>query len=164
MTKKQPNITSIPFRGKVSLKDNKRKLKLNSPLHFQIQLEKFPLNKEITLWLDSKMPARSLRQNRYLWLYYGIIADDTGEDPEVLHLLFKGLFLETGITEVYGYKVRKVKSTKKLNKSEFTEYLMRIEEKTGIPLPDTKEFNPKTYHNDISKIDYPENTLGKTQF
>jgi len=163
MTKKKPTTTSNPFRAKIVLKDGKRKLQLNSPDYFAGVIGNLPLNTNLVLWFDSKFPSRSLRQNRYYRLYLKIIADDIGEDPEVLHLLFKGLFLETGITEVYGYKVRKVKSTKKLNKSEFTKYLMRIEEKTEIPLPDTKEFSPQHYDDAPAIENYPTN-LGEPTF
>ena len=145
MAKKQPNKTSQPFKAKIVLKGNKRKLQLNSPIYFQGIIERLPLNSELTLWFDSKKPSRTLAQNRYLWFYYGIISEDTGEDPEDLHSLFKGLFLENGITEIYGHKVRKVSSSTKLNKLEFGEFLARIEHLTGIPLPDTSELNPKTY-------------------
>jgi len=53
----------------------------------------------------------------------------------------KGKFLSEGITEVYGDKVRVVKSTADLNISEFMELLERIEEETKIPLPKTDPFN-----------------------
>ena len=145
MTKKKPTKDSQPFKSKIVAKEGKRKLKLISPDYFQGIIERLPLDTELTLWFSSKKPSRSLAQNRYLWFYYGIISEDTGEDPEDLHSLFKGLFLENGITEIYGHKVRKVSSSTKLNKLEFGEFLERIEELTGIALPDTSELSPQTY-------------------
>jgi len=144
-TKKQPNITSVPFLGKVELKDGKRKLKLNSPIHFQAQLEKFTLGRTITLWLDSKLPKRSVQQNRFYFLYLRMIADETGNEVEDLHTYFKGKYLSRGITEIFSHKVRRVRSTTDLNKSEFSEYLQRIELESGVAIPSTEEFNPSHY-------------------
>jgi len=167
MTKKEikkPNKTSQPFGAIIEMKDNKRKLRLNSPIFFQAQLEQFPLNTKLTLWFDTKMPTRSTQQNRYYFLYLGIISQETGEEVEILHLFFKGKFLSQGITEIFGHKVRKVKSTSKLNKSEFCEYLQRIENLTDIPLPPTEEFSPTTYFGSEPLQNYPKNDLGDTSF
>jgi len=139
---KKPLTTSQPFAGIIKLVDGKKKLKINSPQFYQAQLEMFPVNTPITLWLDAHKLKRSLSQNNLYWLYLTIIEAETSQDQESLDTLFRGLYLSKGITEVYGYKVRKVNSHKNLNKSEFDEYLKRIEAKTGIPIPDTEEYNP----------------------
>ena len=149
MTKenRKPNKTSQPFKARIVLKDGKRKLQLNSPTYFQGIIERLPLNSELTLWFDERKLKRSEAQNRFYWLYLNLIEQETGNSADDMHLLFRGLFLSKGITEVFGHKVRQVKSTTDLNKSEFTEYLLKIEEKTDVPLPDTSEFNPQHYDN-----------------
>ena len=161
-TTKKPTTQSNPFGATIELKDGKRKLKLNSPDFFHAQLEMFPLNTKITLWLDSKPPTRSQQQNAFYWMYLGIIAGETGEDKDSLHSFFKGKFLSQGITEVFGYKVRKIKSTTKLSKSEFCEFLLRIEELTDIKLPNTEDYNPSHYENTMNN--YPKNDGAEPKF
>lgn len=144
MTKK-PKKTSQAFAGVIEKVDGKKKLKLNSPIHFQAQVELFDAGTKVTMWLDEHKLKRSDAQNRFYWLYLNLIEQETGNSAEDMHNLFRGLFLSKGITEMFGHKVRSVDSTTKLNKSEFTEYLFKIEEKTGVSIPDTSEFNPRTY-------------------
>ena len=150
MTKKEikkPNKTSQPFGAIIEMKDNKRKLRLNSPIFFQAQLEQFPLNTKLTLWMDGKPPTRSQQQNRLYWMYLGVIADDTGHSVDELHSYFKGKLLSDGLTEIYRQKVRKTKSTTTLNKNDFAEYMFAIQELSGVAIPDTSEFNPQHYDN-----------------
>jgi len=96
--------------------------------------------KKIGLKVEPRIPKRSERQNAYYWLYLGVIARETGYTPNELHNLFKGKFLNSGITEIFGEKVRKTKSTTALNKSEFVEYITQIEDFTEIPSPDTTPY------------------------
>lgn len=161
---KKPKTTSQPFVATITLKDGKRKLKLNSPLYFQGVLETLPIGKPLTLWFDLKQPTRSIQQSRFYFLYLGIIASDTGNDVADLHSLFKGKFLSSGVVEVMGEKVRKVKSTTTLSKNDFTEYLMDIENLVGIKIPSTADYNPQHYDTAERLQDYPENNLGETKF
>ena len=139
---KKPLTTSQPFAGIIKLVDGKKKLKINSPQFYQAQLEMFPVNTPITLWLDAHKLKRSAQQNNFYHLYKQIIANETGQPADGLHVLFKGKFLSKGITEVLGEKVRVVKSTTDLTKLEFVEFLERIEVLTGIEIPSTEEYNP----------------------
>ena len=154
-TTKKPTTQSNPFGATIELKDGKRKLKLNSPDFFHAQLEMFPLNTKITLWLDSKPPTRSQQQNNLYFLYLSVIADETGHTKDELHAFFKGKLLSDGLVEIYGQKVRRVKSTTKLSKNDFVEYMFSIQELSGVPIPDTSEFNPQHYENTMK--DYPQN-------
>ena len=140
---KKPTTTSQPFAGIIKLVDGKKKLKINSPQFYNAQLDRFDVNTPITLWLDSKKPLRSQQQNSFYHLYKQMIADETGNSVDELHILFKGKFLSTGISEVFNEKVRVVKSTTGLTKLEFVEFLERIEEFTGIEIPSTEEYDPK---------------------
>lgn len=95
---------------------------------------------KVVMTIDPKKPKRSDQQNNYYWLYLNVISSETGYAPEELHTLFKGKFLSSGIVEVFSEKVRRTKSTTSLNKSEFSEYIMQIEEFTGIQAPDTTPY------------------------
>ena len=100
-----------------------------------------------TFWITvhENKPTRSVRQNSLYWLYLGLVATDSGHTPDVLHEFFKGELLgfdtET-VTFANGAsrEVRTPKSTTRLSKSGFSDYMERIAEMTGIPIPDTSEF------------------------
>ena len=83
-------------------------------------------------------PKRSLNQNAYYWgAYLPLIAQETGNtDIEALHELFKKKFLPKRFVTVMGEEVEVQKSTKKLRKAEFAEFIMAIEAETQIPAPD----------------------------
>ena len=90
--------------------------------------------------------GRSEQQHRYYFFYLSLIEQETGNDKEDLHEWAKGKFLSSGITEIFGDKVRKKGSTTTLSKGEFIEYLLKIQEVTGVILPDTTEFYGYSYH------------------
>jgi len=96
--------------------------------------------KKVWITIDPRLPTRSSRQNRYYWLYLGVIATETGHSPGEIHEWAKGKFLTSTIKEILGDKVRVKKSTTELNKSDFVEYIMKIEGETGVPSPDIESF------------------------
>lgn len=98
------------------------------------------IGKNFALHIDQRKPKRSEAQNRFYWLYIESISHETGYTKEELHDLFKGMFLTRKIKEVMGKKVRITKSTTLLTKSEFSEYVLEIQNFTGILPPDTEEF------------------------
>lgn len=141
---KNPYITdSKNFAGIIEEDENgKRRLKMLSSDYYVTQLKGFKLGEQVTMYISSKKPKRSEAQNRYLWgAYYPIIAKETGEDDtEALHNFFKGEFLTVEIKEVMGKKVRITKSTTKLSKHEFSEFIEKIERLTGILAPPTEGY------------------------
>lgn len=82
---------------------------------------------------------RSERQNRYYWAYLQIISDYSGDDPNSLHARFKLEFLVQKFVMIFGKEVAVTKSTTKLTKAEFSEYIMRIEALTGVPAPNPED-------------------------
>jgi hypothetical protein len=70
---------------------------------------------------------RTASQNKLMWLWLGIISNDTGESPENLHQVFKLRFLGTEKIQSMGYSIEIPKSTTKLTTQEFTDYLDKIE-------------------------------------
>jgi len=117
-------------------------LKITSPEFYQNQLNKFKPGTKVTLVLHTMKTKRSDRQNRYLWgAYYPIIAQETGErNLDRLHELFKSMFLTKEIVEVLGKKVRIKKSSAELSVNDFCEFIMAIENETGIQAPPVENF------------------------
>jgi hypothetical protein len=70
---------------------------------------------------------RTASQNKLMWMWLGIISNDTGESPENLHNIFKLRFLGTEKIQSMGYSIEIPKSTTKLTTQEFTDYLDKIE-------------------------------------
>ena len=77
--------------------------------------------------IKKHVKSRTRAQNRLLWLWLGIISNDTGESPESLHEIFKLRFLGTEKIQSMGYSIEIPKSTTKLTTQEFTEYLDKID-------------------------------------
>lgn len=98
------------------------------------------------LTIDSVKPSRSNEQNNYYWLYLGLISEETGHSPDELHTWAKSEFLETKSIMVFGKELREDVSTTKLSKSDFSMYLVNIQERTGIELPDTTSYFGYSYH------------------
>lgn len=101
---------------------------------------------EVRLEVSELKSKRSEEQNRYYFFYLSLIEDETGNKKEDLHNYFKGKFLTSGITEIYGDKVRITKSTTELSKGEFCNYLVEISQLTGVELPNTEEHFGYSYH------------------
>ncbi len=70
---------------------------------------------------------RTASQNKLMWLWLGIISNDTGESSDNLHNIFKMRFLGTEKIQSMGYSIEIPKSTTKLTTQEFTDYLDKIE-------------------------------------
>jgi hypothetical protein len=150
LKKTLPTYTSQNFAGIVVMAPTQtpqgiipmKKIKVNAPALYQHFLnETCKPGDEITMIITNKRPKRSEAQNNYLHLYLSLIGTSSGHTMAELKAWVKGKFLSKGITEVYGDKVRVVKSTSELNISEFMELLERLEKETKVPLPNTEPFN-----------------------
>lgn len=136
-------VETKDFNAKVVLdSENRKVLKILAPVWYRHQIQKFKLGEMVSMYVSSRRPKRSMQQNRYYWgVYLPMIAQETGEkDLDRLHRLFSGKFLTESIVEVLGEKVRMVKSTASLSKSEFSEYIMAIEADTGVEAPPTANY------------------------
>ncbi len=150
---KIPTYKSQMFAGTIVEKYGVRSFAMNDERryrHFLLTICK--PGDEVSMYMTNKRPKRSNQQNNYYHLYLSLIALSTGNDEEDLHTWAKGEFLSKGITEVFGRKVRKVKSTTELTIGEFLEFLQRIEERTGIPLPDTEPFSTPLSHSEYQEL------------
>ncbi len=70
---------------------------------------------------------RSLQQSRLYWLWLNVIAEETGNNADDLHEIFKFKFLGSETVTAFGYKIERPKSTTKLTTVEFTNYLDEID-------------------------------------
>lgn len=126
-------------------------LRFNSPAHqekwrrFLLQFE----GKQVGIEIFVPKSIRTLQQNAYYWVYLTQMSEQTGHTKEDLHELFKDKFLTTGVKEIFGSKVNTKSSTTSLSVGKFVEYLMKIEELTGIALPDTTDYFGYSYHKVI---------------
>ncbi len=80
--------------------------------------------------------VRSRTQNNYLWVYYGVIEQETGNNADDIHEWAKRKFLPPRFITVNGEELRIPGTTTGLTKTEFGEFLEKICAATEIPLPD----------------------------
>ncbi len=93
-----------------------------------------------TIRLDRPQSSRTLSQNRFYWHYLRVIANETGNSEEDLHIFFSQKLLPRRFIKIKGRKnlheIEARKSTTTLNKIEFGEYLEKICALSGVPIPD----------------------------
>jgi hypothetical protein len=86
---------------------------------------------------------RSLAQNKLYFMWMKIIGDEIGYTSEEIHAIMADRFLTTEFVEYGGNKIKRDKSTSKLNTKEFTEYLESIDRwaagEMGIVLPSPED-------------------------
>lgn len=133
--------TTRSFTAEIVEENGEKKVKLLHPLWYTTEINKFNLGERLTVKFTTQKKSRTLTQNNYYWgVYLPRIAQETGNDIDDLHTLFKGKFLSKAIVEVLGEKVRRVRSTTELSVPEFGEYIERIHMLTGIEPPPTDEY------------------------
>ncbi len=158
---KKITYESYNFGAKIVLdNEGKKRMAFNSQALWQTYLNNTcKVNDEVTFWVTNKRPKRSEAQNRYYHLYLSLIGLSSGHTTTELKTWVKGKFLSQGITEVFGDKVRIVKSSADLNVSEFMELLERIEEETKIPLPVTDPFLRPLTKNEYDTLKWNQKKL-----
>ncbi len=97
-------------------------------------------NIDATVRIDKPEKSRTLPQNRYYWVYLSLISKETGNNEEDLHAFFRQKLLPKRYIKIVGkqgtYEIEDYKSTTKLTKLEFSDFLEKICAITGVPLPD----------------------------
>lgn len=90
-------------------------------------------------------PKRSGQQNKLYWLFLKVIENETGNLASDLHEFLKLKLLPKKFIVITGkenaHEVQIPVSTTDLSKSEFAEYIMKIEALVGIPCPDPHELD-----------------------
>ncbi len=85
--------------------------------------------------------TRSLNQNSYLWIIYGLIADETGDSAEKVHEICKEKFLPRMFVTVGDDERELEKTTTVLSTAQMETYLIQIRQWASeflnlfLPLP-----------------------------
>src|SRR4030042_2244567 len=93
-------------------------------------------NEGKTFRLEMVENKRSLSQNALYHLFLSVIERETGNNANDLHELFKRTLLPPRLIKVMGKELKIPSSTTTLTKSEFGDYLTRIEAETNVPIPE----------------------------
>lgn len=121
---------------------------IHTPL-MRYHLSKFKKGINIVVSVEKQYNKRSLNQNAYYHMCLGIIAEYTGDSPDELHRLFKGMFLPRKDIVLNKKRYSLAGSTTELTKGQFAEYIMKISAEValmGITLP-----SPEDYKNGIDE-------------
>lgn len=161
MSKEYTHI-SKGFSGTIIERDGLREWQPNHPMYIRHELNKYKAGEKVTCYYTNEQLKRTEAQNRYYWgVYLPMISAETGNDIDDLHILFKGKFLSKGVVEVMGHKIRRAKSTTELSAGQFSEYIQRIEELTGVLAPPTEEYNFGK-KEEKQEIEYPTEEYNPT--
>lgn len=104
-------------------------------------IEKLPEGKKYKVSVTLHRDKRSISQNSLYWLWLGCISSDTGYDVADLHDYLKGRYLARKV-EMFGDECNIGISTTKLNTSEFTAFLDKVQQfaaEEGIILPNPED-------------------------
>jgi len=126
------------FSGKIE----QGKVKLDSPNRYLVQISRLE-GQRIEVVLRKQKVERSNQQNSYYWgVIIEILKNHTGYTKDEMHEALKEKFL-SAIPDEHGLK--KIRSTAKLNTTEFEEYLDKVRMLAAqnlncyIPLPNEVE-------------------------
>lgn len=116
---------------------NNGKLEFSAFAHEAIFNQWLSENKK--LLIRKVKPTRSSQQNRYYWLYLGIIEKETGNPADDLHEFFKRKFLPPRFIRFRKEEMKIPGTTTGLSKADFSDYMDKICALTGVPLPNPEE-------------------------
>lgn len=151
--KSYPTYESQHFTATVRQVDGKNRIAISDEKGYSYFLnQKCKTGDNVSVYITNKKPKRSDLQNRYFHEYLSLISLSCGHTVDELKTWVKGKFLSKGITEVFGEKVRKVRSTTELTIGEMKELIDQIENITEIPAPPTELFNQPHTHAEHEKL------------
>jgi hypothetical protein len=139
---------------------NRKRLSPLHPAYYEHEINQIPEEETVSLIITNKKPKRTSPQNRYMHLYFTLIAiaHGHGVTMEDVKTWAKGKCLAQGITEVFGDKVRKVKETSKLTVNEMIEFVARVEVESNIPTPDPTPFKLGPSYAEFNRLKQEEIT------
>lgn len=139
---KQELFTSI---GHVEVVNGKKRFVLNSPDHYQMQLNKAPVGKPIAATFIENKASRSEQQLRYYFVLVGYIADHCGYNKEECHDALMRVKFGTRKIKIAGHvaEVRKSIANKarmpKYQCVELIDFALECCKELGIIVPTAKE-------------------------
>jgi len=95
--------------------------------HLLRYLENLPAGQAFSVTIEPYTPSRTHPQNNLYWKWMGELAEHTGYTPDELHTHCKQQFLPQRIITIQGKQYQVAESTTRLNKQEFSDYMLRIE-------------------------------------
>ncbi len=106
--------------------------------------------KDVFLTISDELP-RTFSQNSYYWgVVVKTIADHTGDDKDSTHEYLKQEFAPHKIVEIHGQIIKIYKSTSKMTKKEFVEYVDKImrwaSHTLGVYIPSPDEVESPRYY------------------
>lgn len=73
--------------------------------------------------------------NGYYWLYLTLLENETGNSGNDLHEFFKEKFLLPRTVKLFGHATQLSPTTTELTSGEMWNYMLKIEELSGVPIP-----------------------------
>ncbi len=92
--------TAFTVTGTVVREGNKKRIKINSPDHYEQEVQALPENQEIGITVAFYKASRSQAQLNYHWTLMGYLARETGYTKEEIH--------EVVMRQKFGTKLIKV--------------------------------------------------------
>lgn len=89
-------------------------------------MQRFKIERPLQVTFEHYKKRRSTSQNSLYWMWIHLIASETGNEAEDLHLFFKTKFLAESPKEVLGQTIME-RTTKDLSTTDMSEYMMRVE-------------------------------------
>lgn len=139
--KSVPTFESQTFLAEIEGNPGEHRIKvIASPYYRTFLNTKFKKGDKVTISITNKKPNRTLAQNNYYWVYVNLIAQETGEDADALHELFKKKFIGNRVVDIMGEQVEITGSTKTLKRLGFGEFIDKIAELTSILPPPIENY------------------------
>lgn len=121
-------------------------LKFSNFNWYKHELNQLKDGQEVVVSISTKKDKRSDRQNRYYWAYITQLLRETDgivteQRKNALHGLFKDAFLGKKRVQAFGIEAIVDESTTQLSKDEFSAYIDKIAETTGMEPPPTESYD-----------------------
>lgn len=141
--------------NKFHLKIVNKQLTFSSETHKSLFSEFLKQNEGKIITVEKYVPIRSNQQNRFYWMFLGMIESETGNLSNSMHEEFRRTLLPPEfIKGIKGNEIKIARSTTTLTKIEFGEYLDKISALTGVAIPTEEDMekmgfisNTKRYHD-----------------
>ena len=139
--------------NKFHLKIVNKQLTFSSETHKSLFNQFLKDNEGKVIQVEKYVPIRSNQQNRFYWLFLGMIESETGNNANDLHEYFKRTLLPPKFIKVMGKEIKIPMSTTEITKIEMGEYLDKISAETNVAIPTEEDMekmgfisNNKRYH------------------